>query len=458
MSSAYLSSLYDVIASPTGVGNISSVAATTLQALSTAQANVNTAGTGLVGVASVNLNARLADATTLSTRAGALTTLNGALQTFSSVLSALTDTTQTAGITGSSSSSAVTVAVGAHAAPSTTTVNVDQLAQAQVNVSADAADATSSANFGTGSLTIQEGGRASIEIQLNNAMSLDDIANAINGAGANVTASVVQDGASFRLQVTGNDTGAANEVTFTEVGTQLGLAANQTQQAQDLTGSANGTAFSSATNVVSNVVPGASLVANATVTGATITLGADATSAVAGVQAFVSAYNTALTALNTAQAGNSDVGVLDSLRQQLARFAGEVTPAGQGGYSALAQLGVSTNADGTLVVDASKLGQAASADPLGVASVLSGNNYGQNGVAADLQRAVLSFAQPATGILAQNGYGLQVQAAQNGAAILRDSEYVQDITSMVATDIATYQRRLAEMTADALLVPLLPTS
>lgn len=458
MSSAYLSSLYDVVASPVGVSNISSVAASTLQALGTAQANVSTAATGLVGVASVNLNARLTDATTLSARAGTLATLTGALQTFGSVLSTLSDTTQTAGITGKSSSSALTVAVGAHAAPSTTTLNIDQLAQAQVNVSADAANTTDSANFGTGSLTIQEGGRPSIEIQLNNAMSLSDIANAINGAGANVTASVVQDGTAFRLQVTGNDTGAANEVTFTEVGTQLGLAANQTQQAQDLTGSANGTAFSSDTNVVNNVVPGASIVANATVTAATVTLSADPTAAVAGVQAFVSAYNTALTALNTAQAGRSDVGVLDSLRQQLARFAGEVTAGGQGRFSALAQLGVSTGVDGTLMVDPSKLSQAASVDPLGVASVLSGNSYGQNGVAADLQRAVLAYAQPATGILAQNGYGLQVQASQNGAAILRDSEYVQDITSMVATDIATYQRRLAEMTADALLVPLLPTS
>lgn len=458
MSSIYLGSLYDVVANTSGGSGIGAVAGSTLGTLSTAQANVNTTGASIVKLANANLKTRLSDAATISTRATSLASVAGALQTFSSVLTSLKDSTETAGITGFSDNAGLRVAVGKNAATGTTKLSVDQLAQAQVNVSADAADATNAANFGNGSITIQEGNKNSVQLYFTNAMSLTDIARAINDAGANVTAEVVQNGSAFRLQVTGKDTGADNDVTYTEMGTSFGLADRQTQGAQDLTGSVNGSAFRSATNVINQVVPSASLVASATFTDATVTLSADPTAAAAGVQAFVRAYNTALTAVNTAQASAGYADVLDGLRGQLARFAGGTTTAAQGTYNALAQVGVYTQNDGFLGVDTSKLNQAANTDPLGVASVLSGNRLGQNGIAADLQKAVLDYARPASGILAQNGYGLQTLARHNGLAILRDAETVEGATERVTSDIAAYQRRLAELTVDALLVPLLPTS
>lgn len=446
MSSIYLSSLYGTPAPLTS----------TTQLLATAQSNAATAAANQIQQLSTNLDALTAVGTAISTRSSAYATLTSAMQTFTSALDNLRDSAQAAGITGSSTNAAVQVVVGANAKPSTYDVDVTQLAQAQVNVSNYVASPTQAASFGNGSLTIQVGNQAAVSVQITNAMDLNDVADAINGQDAGVDAQVVSNANGYRLQVTGTSTGTDHAVTYTEYNLALGLASNQTQTATDLQGTLDGASFTNDSNVVSDAIGGVTLAFSGQVTDATVTLLATADGAAASVQSFVTAYNTMVAALNTAQTSQTDYGVLDTLRGQLASLVGRLTDDGTGTFSALAQVGVSSNDDGTLRVDTTALNNAASLDAYSVGALFSGTHNGQSGLAYDLQQVGKSYAAPVTGILSQNQMGLTSQSNANARAVQAQTDFVETSTNIINANNVYYQTKLAGLTSDALLVQMLP--
>ena len=143
---------------------------------------------------------------TLGTIAGDFTSLQSALNTLNTSL-----TIPPAGVSVSQNAP-FTAAVSGGALNGTYNVTVSQLASAESVASQGYA--SSDANIGDGSVTITIGGQpTSITVDSSND-TLSGLADAINTAGIGVTAQVVNTGAPgspFRLQITSNQTGSAQE-------------------------------------------------------------------------------------------------------------------------------------------------------------------------------------------------------------------------------------------------------
>ncbi|HBQ14986.1 MAG: hypothetical protein EVA89_11105 [Sandaracinaceae bacterium] len=300
------------------------------------------------------------------------------------------------------------------AAVGPTDIHVTSLAKVEKTYSNTFADKTATGAFGTGTLTLQVGSGDPVDITVDGTDTLESVVGKINGSGADVTAGLMFDGTNYRLRVTGNDTGAANAISFTETGTSLGLdvPANQVQAAVDAVFSVDGFAMTRASNTFSDAVPGVSI----TLTGAS----PDATPATLGVQrdtdalrekaqGFVDAYNEVAKGINAefaytgkAKGAGSLVGdsALRSVQSRLRSFMGSAVPGTSGAYRTLASIGIQTNQDGTLKLDAADFDEAVGADANAVSTLLAGNRIGGiDGFVKGFDDLIDEFVDSADGII-----------------------------------------------------------
>ena len=189
------------------------------------------------------------------------------------------------------------------------------------------------------------------------------------------------------------ETGAANDfsisTTADDSGSVLaGLGWNGADSATMTSSSApqnakitlDGVAYEYASNTIDDAIEYLRIDLNKASAGATVTL--SMTQPTAGLsdllQEFVDAYNTLMNALNTATATGTDSstagvlngvsGVRDMKRQLAAITSTELSSTGT--YKTLADIGVTTNRDGTLSLDTDILAKAMEADPEGVANMV----------------------------------------------------------------------------------------
>lgn len=292
----------------------------------------------------------------------------------------------------SSNTDAVGISVLGGASLGKYDVVVTQLATAERTYSDAFADVDSTGLFGEGTLSIQVGAAAAVDITVDATDSLSSVAGKINGSGADVTAGILFDGTEYRLQVTGNETGAANAITFTEDGTlTLNLdepnppdPADPTHEvvaAQDAVFTVDGFAMSSATNLVDDALTGVTLDLKEVGT-STIEVKRDPAGLAEKLKVFVSAYNNATGTINKefsyggeARLGDSLSGdsTLRTIQQRLASTlvgsVSELTDAGAD-YDHLAQIGLSVDRHGVLSLDESRLESALADDAEGVAAML----------------------------------------------------------------------------------------
>ena len=142
-------------------------------------------------------------------------TLNSNLSQLQTAASSLTEAaTFTAATAASSNTAVASITAQAGAQVGTHTLTVSQLAQAQKIVSKAVTSGTAALGE-SGSFTLN--GKT---VAVNATDALTDIAAKINAAGASVTAAVIHVGPnSFRLTLTGNQTGAANAFAAADNGT-----------------------------------------------------------------------------------------------------------------------------------------------------------------------------------------------------------------------------------------------
>jgi flagellar hook-associated protein 2 len=338
-----------------------------------------------------------------------------ALQTAANALALPTAFQQSsATVTGSGVSATIT---GTPASASYL-VNVTSLAQSQSIASTAVADPT--AVIGTGTLTIQAGAwnagntaftgskAAPITVTIDATNdSLNGIASAINtAANGTVNASVVTDASGSRLVLSSANTGTANGFSVTAGGAlaQFGYTAGaksmtSAQSAADASFSVNGLALTSATNSVSSVISGVALNLNLPNSVSQVQVGTDPKAVTDSVNGLIAAYNGFISLTNKltsfdATTNTSSILTGDSpTRNMVGSLQGLLGSQWQTtgtGPSFLAQIGVSTNADGTLALDATKFQSALSANPSGVAAMFttaSGTGTAQ-GFAVQIANAV----------------------------------------------------------------------
>ena len=332
-------------------------------------------------------------------RISALASAKSSLQTFSDALTKLLQSSTYSGqpVSNDTSIASVTATGGGNITGLPAQIEVQQLASAQVLQSTPLGTAATSAGQGTMTLTV---GTSTYDITLDaSSNTLADLASKINDAKSGVTASVVTDQSGARLVLKG-ETGAAKSFTLTSKLDDNGdpmtdadlqrftfpseVSANgmtRSQEAKNAKVKIDNVAMEFDKNETTTAIPNLRIDFNRAVPGTSVTLATDQPTSSMNdlVKEIVDAYNTLKSSLNTAtrnsDGAGSSSGLLSNdpgvriMSQSLARLTStQLTP--DGTYKTLADLGISTNRDGTLTLDSTKLTKALAADPEGVVKML----------------------------------------------------------------------------------------
>ncbi len=350
----------------------------------------------------------------ISTLADAASTLNS-LTTFNAVTATSSDNT------------AVTAAAVGGTAANSFSVKVDSLAKAQSTASAALLPVGGA--LGAGTLRLQLGkwtvvpasftpqiGVAPVDITVSATDTVTDIASKINGAGAGVTATVLNDVSGQRLLLRSSSTGADAGFQLTVLTDADGAPADASGLSRLVVGSSilygenaairiNDIAVSSATNTFTNVVSGVTLKAVApNATAVQVDVAPNKSTITDAVNKFVAAYNKVNDSINELtkyepatkatgmlQGDSTAIGLQNALRGIL-----QSTTSGSA-YSRLADIGITQQLGGDLEVDGAKLDTAlANGDEVKKLFRNDNSNALTNGVA-------LKFANFAKGLLATDG-------------------------------------------------------
>lgn len=327
-------------------------------------------------------------------------TVKSAVSTFQAAVQKLnsTDSFQVLKATPADTS-ILTATAASSAVAGTYSVEISSLAQSQQLVAAGQASSTAtigggttttlSFDFGTisggsfnavsgtytgASFASNGGGVKTVTIDNTN-NTLEGIRNAINAANIGVSATIVNDGSAspYRLVLSSNTSGASNSMSISVSGDAAisSLISNdptgtqnlsQTVTAQNANLKVNGIAVTKSSNTVTDAIQGVTLNLSKTTTSATtLTVSKDSSATTASAESLVKAYNDLynvlkgvsaydpVTKIGGALQGDSSIrSMLSQLRTILS------TSVSGGSYSMLAEVGITTQAGGTLKLDSTK--------------------------------------------------------------------------------------------------------
>jgi len=266
--------------------------------------------------------------------------------------------------------------------------------------------------------------------------ALSNVAAQINNLESGVTATVLNDGVGFRLQLVVDETGAANEILL-DAGNS-GFAFRETSSARDAllvvgagTSPGSGVLVSSPTNDFEQLIDGVSLTAvSASDTAVDVTVSESDQELVDLVQSFVDSYNTLrddLTELTAFDENNLSTGLLfgtsEALRvdTELSRL---ITDRyfGLGEFQSLQQIGISVNDSGGLELDQSKLKTAYAEDSLSVQTLFTTKD---RGIVAKFDAAIERLTGADNGLLTNRDNSLQATIEANETRIERFNESLE---------------------------------
>jgi flagellar hook-associated protein 2 len=374
---------------------------------------VNTGGIDWNALIQAAVNAKLAQATAVSdkitvntTKVTAYQKLQADLGKLSSDLTALSTSsidpaatnvfaTRAATISSTgdvSASSALSMTVGNGSATGDHTLQISQIATAQKVIGASQSSQTSALGFsGTFSLGLSGGSTASISVT--SGMSMQDVADAINGqtSTTNVEASIVQvSSGSFELVLTGTQDAANINYSSTsgdDILNKLGVTdssgafSSVLQAAQPAKLTLDGIPLTRNTNDISDVLSGVTFsLLQPTPSGATvnISIGADTDQITGALQTFVTDYNAVRDDVIAQQATNPDGTASSSavlfgdgtIRDVMTQMQQVMSTAVNG--LSMADIGLSFNPNNNeLVLDGGQLSTALSTNLSGVTALLS---------------------------------------------------------------------------------------
>lgn len=342
----------------------------------------------LVALERASLPTLKAGANTLTSKISAYAQIKALMSTFSDAAAKLSRDSAWSGVAITSSNvSAVNATMTGIASASTFNVGVQQLAKVQTAASGYV---TAGTDLG-GTLTIDVGtwnaGLSSFSTNINSTpvtvtiapgeTSLSAVAAKINDANPALSATVISDAsgqrlliraketgeaAGFRMTVSNDVNGGLSKVAFDPPNTgSTGM--TQTQAAQDARATLNGVSVSSATNSLSEVIPGLSFqFSQVTTTDAEIKVSTDVDAMKKNVQNFVDAYNAVNTLLSDStkydatskttgllQGDATTVGLMNALRSMVTS-SGSTLP-----FRNLSDIGIRLQQGGALTVDSTRL-------------------------------------------------------------------------------------------------------
>lgn len=349
--------------------------------------------------------------------------LKGAISAFQTSLSGLRSQSKFEVLTAKPADAAIFSATAASSATrGSYNVTVSTLARAQVLNATGVASATAASSTGTVSLQIGDGSPRTITVNSTN-NTLEGLRDAINAAGAGVSAAIINDGSSapYRLSLTATASGLDNTITLNHTlsaGTLKDAldGITESQSAQDATLTVNGIAITGSTNTIEEAIPGVTLRLLKEGT-TTLAVASDTASIQTAVQSFVKGYNdlnktiAGLTAYDpeTRQGGtlvgdSSTLSVQTQMRAALSSAINGLT----GTRTTLSQIGLTLQLDGTMALDSAKLSAALNAAPGEVGSLFAAKGSSDSDLLGYVRSAAASTA---------GNYQVHISAAAKQAAM-----------------------------------------
>ena len=351
-------------------------------------------------------------------------------------------------------------------------ITVSQLASQQTAVS-KTAFATKDAVVGTGTLTLKlgaatynpdgsmatfaQGSAAAIDITIDDTnSSLAGIAAAINAKNAGITASVVTDADGTAYLSMKGATGAAQAFTLeaasttgdlSQVAVGIGAANSKiTSQAANAKLSVDGVAVERASNDISDLIPGIKLsLTGVSAAAVSLTTTRPTTALTNAVNDFVDTYNQVVTAVRAdtdpitgvLRADPAAKSLLQSMQALVSKTL--LTNTTEGQPATLAAIGVRTNRDGTLQVDANQLAAALKDYPDQVEAMFAFNTTSPDGINAAMSSVKLN----ATSTL----YGLGASTTRYNEAQTRIAAQQDDIATKSESMTNRLTQQYASMNA-----------
>ncbi|WP_018935751.1 flagellar filament capping protein FliD [Thioalkalivibrio sp. ALJ24] len=246
-------------------------------------------------------------------------------------------------------------------------MDVQELATAQTVASDSGQFDSPDDTVGAGTFSISVGGGDPVSLDIDEDDTLNDLRNAINDADAGVRASIVNDGNGPRLTMTSESTGEENTINVEVDGDEggLGRLANLgepetvTVKAQDAVVTIDGMEITSASNTLEDTIEGMAIDLEG-VGQTSVSVSEDRDELRNGLESFVEAYNTMVSETNEMTAYDpeeDEASVLTgdstvrSARSRMSNALMERSQVDGINNQTLAELGITTQRDGTLSFD-----------------------------------------------------------------------------------------------------------
>ncbi|MBK7004779.1 MAG: flagellar filament capping protein FliD [Burkholderiales bacterium] len=448
--------------------------------------DVNSIVTQLVAIEKQPLQALQTKATSLQSQLSLYGTIKSQVSALKDAATTLASTTGWAlQAATSSNTAAATVSVDSTATSTLFGLDITRLAQSQTTASRSVtANASLGAGAGTGQLSIQlgswgaagagpfvPGAAAAVTVNVNESDTYTTIASAINAANAGVKATVLKVGTTERLlfqsSTSGSDAGfsiasnsgfaALDSLSFTSLanGSESALGMESSQVGLNAQLKINNVAVESATNTVSNMVPGVTLnLAQTTAVGSPvqITVAQDKVALQKNIQTFADAYSalskTLADSTKYVQGGKSGALQGDSTTVGLQSLMRKIIGSSSTGstYARLSEVGLEQQTDGSLKLNTTKLATAMG-DTSNLQKLFTTNNSdtATNGFG-------LKLRDLATGLLASDGTvgnkstALQGAISRNGKEQDRVNERAAVVEKRLRAQYSALDAQMAQLT------------
>lgn len=286
--------------------------------------------------------------------------------------------------------------------------------------------------------------------------ALANVATQINNLEAGVTATVLNDGQGFRLQLVVNKTGAANEILLDSGNS--GFEFRETSSARDAllvvgagATAGSGVLVSSSTNEFDDVIDGVDLTAISTSeTAIDVSVTESDQEIVDLVQGFVDSYNSLRDDLDELTAFDADTlstgllfGTSQALRvdTDLSRLITDRYN-GLGEFSSLQEIGISVDENGKLELDTAKLKDAFAEDATSLQTLFIAED---NGIVAKFNSAIDRLTDPDSGLLTNRGDSLQATIEQNEARIEQFNESLERQRERLLLEFFQLEQLISEL-------------
>ncbi len=294
--------------------------------------------------------------TTLSSRVSDLMAAADDLRTTSAFDNFTTSSSDTAILDASASTSAIA---------GTSTIVVSALAKSHKIAADGVASATTVVASAPGSFNFTVGTGTMQSVAVDSTTTVTGLSDAINALNAGVSASVVNDGTSYRLVLTAESTGTANQITINQNDTSL-LFNTTLQAAQDASFTVDGLAVTRSSNVISDVLTGVTLTLQSADAAkpVTVTTTRDTSSIEKKVVALVDRYNAVMSYIKgnnrydiDTKTGGTLFGdpVARSVADELSRIMTSSITGLPDTMNRLLHVGVTRDSEGVMSLDSAKL-------------------------------------------------------------------------------------------------------